>query len=297
MVSYDEFGLFHENAAEYDLPFEGPPRVRRETVPLPSGLSLSALRWGDGDPELVLVHGGAQNAHTWDTVALALDRPLLAIDLPGHGHSDHRPAHDYTPTSMAADVAVVIESLAPLAQAVIGMSLGGMTSICLAADHPHLVRRLGVVDVTPGTDHAKAEPIITFVDGPEEFDSFQAILERTVEFNPGRSETSLRRGILHNAKELPDGRWTWRYDRMRDWKVSGAAAPSFEDLWDKVDQVQVPITLWQGGAWSVISDDDVAEWMRRRPDTVHIVVDGAGHSIQGDKPLEMAALIEELLER
>ncbi|MEM9465399.1 MAG: alpha/beta hydrolase [Actinomycetota bacterium] len=297
MSTYDEFALFHENAAEYDLPFDRPPTVRRETVPLPSGLSISALRWGDEDPELVLVHGGAQNAHTWDTVALALGRPLLAVDLPGHGHSDHRPAHDYTPTSMAADVAVAVETLAPGAQAVVGMSLGGMTSICLAADHPHLVRRLGVVDVTPGTDHAKAEPIITFVDGPEEFDSFQTILDRTIEHNPGRSEASLRRGVLHNAKALPDGRWTWRYDRMRDWKVSGADAPSFQDLWGKVDLVRVPITLWQGGKWSVIGDEDVAEWMSRRPDTVHIVVDGAGHSIQGDRPLEMARLIEELLER
>ncbi len=296
VTTYDEFGLFHENAAEYDLPFE-PPTVRRETVALPSGLALSALVWGSGDPELVLLHGGAQNAHTWDTVALALGRSLVAIDLPGHGHSDHRPEHDYTPTSMAADVAVAVDALAPDAAAVVGMSLGGMTSICLAADHPDLVRRLGVVDVTPGTDHAKAEPIITFVDGPEEFDSFQAILDRTMEFNPGRSEASLRRGILHNAKEMPDGRWTWRYDRMRDWKVSGADAPSFGDLWGKVDLVRVPITLWQGGKWSVIGDEDVAEWMRRRPDTVHVGVDGAGHSIQGDKPLEMAAEIEALLAR
>ena len=28
-VDYDEFGLFHENAAEYGLPFGGPPTVRR----------------------------------------------------------------------------------------------------------------------------------------------------------------------------------------------------------------------------------------------------------------------------
>ena len=91
MVDYDEFGLFHENAEEYGLPWNGPPKVRRESVEVaPDGRRLSALIWGDDPPEIVLLHGGAQNAHTWDTVALALDRPLVAIDLPGHGHSDHR---------------------------------------------------------------------------------------------------------------------------------------------------------------------------------------------------------------
>ena len=114
----------------------------------------------------MLIHGGAQNAHTWDTVALALGRPLVAVDLPGHGQSDHRPAHNYGPASMVDDVAVAVAALAPRAGAVVGMSLGGLTAICLAADHPDLVRRLGVVDVTPGTDHKKAEPIIAFIDGP-----------------------------------------------------------------------------------------------------------------------------------
>ena len=296
-VEYDEFGLFHENASEYGLPYDGPPTVRRSPTELADGRRISSLVWGNDPAEVVLIHGGAQNAHTWDTVALALGRPLLAVDLPGHGHSDWRPGRDYWPHSMADDVAVAVRRLAPNAEAVVGMSLGGMTSICLAADHPELVRRLGVVDVTPGTDHEKAEPIIAFVDGPEYFADFDEILSRTIEFNPGRSEQSLRRGVLHNAYEMDDGQWTWRYDRMRDWKVSGDAAPSFDVLWDKVDKVQVPITLWQGGKWSVIGDEDVAEWMRRRPDTIHIVVDGAGHSIQGDKPMEMAGLIEDLLAR
>ena len=86
--TYDEFSLFHENAEEAGLPFTEPPVVRRESVEVAPGRAVSALVWGGGSPELVLLHGGGQNAHTWDTVALALDRPLLAVDLPGHGHSD-----------------------------------------------------------------------------------------------------------------------------------------------------------------------------------------------------------------
>ncbi len=292
---YDEFGLFHENAAEYDIDYPGPPVVRREYVKLPSGLHLSALVWGDSEPELVLIHGGAQNAHTWDTVALALGRPLVAVDMPGHGYSDHRPRHDYRPPSMAADVAVAMEALAPNAAALVGMSLGGMTAICVGADHPHLVPRLGIVDVTPGTDHDKAEPIISFIDGPEYFDNFDAILERTIKHNPTRSVSSLRRGVLHNAHEMPDGRWTWNYDRMRDWKMWDGEAPTFDDMWDKVDRLTMPLALWQGGAFSVVGDEDVQQWKRRAPHSDHVVVEGAGHSIQGDRPLELVALIEDLL--
>ena len=78
------------------------------------GRNLSALVWQPDKPaELVLLHGGAQNAHTWDTVALALDRPLVAIDLPGHGHSDWRDDGDYQPQNMADDVATAIRAWAP----------------------------------------------------------------------------------------------------------------------------------------------------------------------------------------
>ena len=63
----------------------------------------------------MLLHGGGQNAHTWDTVALALGVPLVAIDLPGHGHSDG-PAPGGNSATNADDVATVIEALAPEAR-------------------------------------------------------------------------------------------------------------------------------------------------------------------------------------
>src|SRR6187431_1918477 len=127
-IAYDELGLFHENAEEYGLPYDGPPVVRRTEVEVDRDRRLSALVWGEGPAELVLVHGGAQNAHTWDTVALALGRPLVAVDLPGHGHSDGGRNGSLDVASNAVDVAEVIRSLAPDARAVVGMSLGGLTS-------------------------------------------------------------------------------------------------------------------------------------------------------------------------
>ncbi|MET0737433.1 MAG: alpha/beta hydrolase [Acidimicrobiales bacterium] len=292
--AYDEFGLFQDNAEEVGLPWSGPPTVERVSVAVDGERRVSALLWGTGPPEIVFIHGGAQNAHTWDTVALALDQPLLAVDLPGHGHSDWREDHSYWPPHLADDVAVVVRELAPTAELVVGMSLGGLTAICLAAQHPELVRRLAIVDVTPGVDHAKAEPIVTFVSGPETFASFQEILDRTVEFNPTRSVSSLRRGILHNAKENPDGSWTWRWDAMREWNFPEGEMPDFDSLWDKVDQITAPILFLRGGAaGSVVGDEDQAELVRRQPTTQVEVVADAGHSLQGDQPVELARLLSQ----
>ena len=64
MIEYDEFGLFHENAEEFGLAYDGPPVVRREFVAVDDTRRLSALVWGAAPPEFVLLHGGGQNAHT-----------------------------------------------------------------------------------------------------------------------------------------------------------------------------------------------------------------------------------------
>jgi pimeloyl-ACP methyl ester carboxylesterase len=294
--AYDEFGMFRDNAEEVGLAWNGPPTVERVSVAVDGERRLSALRWGTGEPEIVLLHGGAQNAHTWDTVALALDRPLVAIDLPGHGHSDWREDHSYWPAHLADDVAVAVRELAPSAELVVGMSLGGITAFCLASRHPELVRRLAIVDVTPGVDHAKAEPIVAFVSGPERFESFDEILKRTIEFNPTRTESSLRRGVLHNARENPDGSWTWRWDPMREWNFPEGEEVDFGSLWDEVDRVSAPILLLRGGApGTVVGDEDVEELLRRQPTAQVVTVDGAGHSIQGDQPLELARLLADFL--
>ena len=116
MVLYDEFSMFHENASEFGLPYDGPPVVRRERADLADGRHISALVWGDSPAELVFLHGGAQNAHTWDTVALALGRPLVCLDLPGHGHSGAG-AGSTDVFGNAGDIAAAVQALAPEASA------------------------------------------------------------------------------------------------------------------------------------------------------------------------------------
>ena len=293
-VPYDEFSLFHENIAEYSLTASAQPQVQRIAHQLGDGRTVSALKWGSAEPQMVFVHGGSQNAHTWDTVLLDLGVPALAIDLPGHGHSSWRDDAMYSPHSMAVDIAEVIALHAASAKVVVGMSLGGLTSLALAGHAPHLVQELVLVDITPGVNGDKAEAILDFVNGPQAFASFDDLLKRTIEHNPTRTIESLRRGILHNAKQLDDGSWQWRYDRrshIRSENSEPISGDALGKLWDLIGTLSCPLTLLRGGTSPVVDDADVAELKRRQGRADVLVIDGAGHSIQGDKPRELAAFL------
>ena len=297
---YDEFGLLHENAAEWDIPFERQTVVSRASCTLPTGQTLSYLRWGEADPELVFLHGGAQNAHTWDTVMLALGRPAVAIDLPGHGHSDRRDDRNYGPWQNAEAVAAVMESVAPTARCVIGMSLGGATTIRLAAQRPDLCRRAVLVDVTPQINDPSRQlttaerGTVSLIVGPPVYETFEEMADAAVALSPYRAASGVRRGVRHNARRLDDGRWTWRYDLFGPPPGEETAGPGWVDftsLWEDVSAITVPVLFVRGGLSPFVRDEDIAEMQRRLPSLEVVMVDGAGHAVQSDRPLVLADLI------
>ncbi|MFC7674200.1 alpha/beta fold hydrolase [Mycolicibacterium sp. GCM10028919] len=288
LLTLDEFGLLSENAeqigAEAIMPVE-----RIESGP------ISALRWGGDSPAIVFLHGGGQNAHTWDTVILGLGLPALAIDLPGHGRSAWREDGDYGPKLNAETLRPILRDWAPAPRLVVGMSLGGLTALRLAATEPALVPELVLVDVTPSAPERHEEMTkaqlgaVALVKGDRTFDSFEAMLDVTVAAAPNRDRKSLRRGVFHNTKQLGDGTWTWRYDSFR--KGDG-----FEGLWDDVPSITMPTTLVRGANSFFVNDEDAEAFANGAPGfkTTHVVPD-AGHSVQGDQPKALVDILRGVL--
>jgi pimeloyl-ACP methyl ester carboxylesterase len=295
---YDEFGMLGQNADEAGLVLDPAPAVTRRTFTVAPGQAVSAIAWGDAEPELVLLHGGGQNAHTWDTLVLALGRPVLAIDLPGHGHSDRRPDRDYGPWRNAEAVASVMDQAAPRAAGVVGMSLGGVTTIRLAATRPDLVRRAVIVDVSPQTGDSFAamsqadRGAVALVSGPPVYDSFEVMAEAAVAASPRRPRSAVERGVRHNSVRLPDGRWTWRYDLFGE---RPAGVTDFTALWEDVSAITAPVMLVRGGDSKFVADDHVAQFRSRLPGLRAAVVPDSGHAIQSDQPLALARLIQEFV--
>ena len=195
-----EFGTLTGVAAELGLDPAVIPQVSRRLAAAGPRQSCSVVRWGSAEPELVFLHGGGQNARTWDLVALDLGRPAIAVDLPGHGHSTWRADHDDGPATNAAAVAPVIDAHAPRAAAVVGMSLGGLTTIALAADRPDLVRRAVLVDVTPGSGQAarrmsrEQRGATALLDGLRTFGSLDEMAGLAIAASPRRPAAAVRRG-------------------------------------------------------------------------------------------------------
>jgi pimeloyl-ACP methyl ester carboxylesterase len=289
LLDVDEFALLPENAEQ--IGHTGPlPAVAR----VDSG-GISALKWGDGPPQVVFLHGGGQNAHTWDTVILGLGLPALAIDLPGHGRSAWREDGDYGPKLNAQTLRTVLREWAPDPRLVVGMSLGGLTALRLAATDSALVPELVLVDVTPSAPErheqmTKAQlGAVALVKGERNFPTFAAMLDVTVAAAPNRDRKSLRRGVFHNSKRLDDGTWTWRYDSFRK-------ADGFDSLWNDVPAITMPTTLVRGADSFFVNDDDAEAFAKGAPGfrRTHVVA-GSGHSVQGDQPRALVDILRGVL--
>lgn len=102
----------------------------------------------DASHTVVLVHGIGGSADDWGAqIPLLAERyHVLAVDLPGFGHSDGGSKH-YTPENYAAVLHHLVGLRARTPVLLVGHSLGGAVALHYAASYPDTVQRLVVADV------------------------------------------------------------------------------------------------------------------------------------------------------
>jgi pimeloyl-ACP methyl ester carboxylesterase len=123
--------------------------MRELEVSIP-GLRLSGLAWGEPDAQpLLMLHGWLDNAASFARLAPRLaDRfHVIALDLPGHGHSEHLPEGTvYQHVDYVRAVLAAAEALALPRFHLLGHSLGAGVATLVAVAAPERVRGLALIE-------------------------------------------------------------------------------------------------------------------------------------------------------
>lgn len=268
-----------------------------------AGLRLAASVGGpaEGQP-IVLLHGGGQTRHAWRHAAADLagaGRRVISLDLRGHGDSQWSPQADYSFDAFAADLRAVLATLDE-PPALVGASLGGLTSLLVAGEDPPVaLRALVLVDVVPRLEREGVMQIVRFMlahaDGFANLDEAAAAVAAYLPHRPRPESTA---GLRKNLREGDDGRLRWHWDPQL---LMGERVPDPEPAIPRFEaacgRVRVPTLLVRGARSEMVTEAGVQDFLRLIPDAEFVDVREAGHMVAGDDNDAFNAAVEGFLAR
>jgi len=263
-------------------------------------LRLHYLDWGGGGnrPSVVFLHGAGLTAHTWDVTCLELrdQHHCVAPDLRGHGDSSWDPDRDYSFDAIGRDIAALIEALKLNRPILVGHSMGGLAALGYAVHSDNPLAGIVLVDTVLRPSGQGGEQIRSFISATTEFDSVEEFVDLALQFNPRRDRSLLRFSLRHNLRELPDGRYTWKYDRRAVlWRDPVESEKFRASVAERIGVISCPILIVRGEESRLVTPEDAAALAASARAGDWKQVPGAGHTVQGDNPLGLVAILRDFL--
>ena len=266
-----------------------------------NGIRLHYMDWGGTGFPVIFLHGGGQTAHTWDMVAVQLRKQYrcIAVDQRNHGDSEKvaTSSNAYNRDAMREDVHGLVQALGLRKFAVVGMSMGGMNTLFYAAKYHEGLQAAVIIDVTPTQRFGGAARIVEMLQ-PVEYASFEAAIEASMKAAPGRDLARVRWGLVHALRQREDGKWVWKHQMgmnrppqngQPDEETRKRMLEIQERGWAEVGKIDCPLLVVHGSRSQVI-DTEMAERLAKAvKDGEAVTIEGAGHTVQGDKPVELTA--------
>ena len=256
-------------------------------------LRIHYLEWGtSGRQPLILLHGIARVAHTFDHLAPHFSKRyhVIAVDMRGHGDSGWDPKQAYLVEDYVRDIEALVEQLNLRDIVFWGNSTGGRVAQVFAGSHPELVAAVIVEDVGPERPSAISEGRGKRMAQEESgWASTDELLAKVGKDYPRTGAPLLEALVRHGSRQRADGRVIWK----RDPAINKGFVPT--ELWRFVQNIKAPIIYILGGGSTIVPAETQARLARTLPQAEIVTMPGLGHYPSEESPAEFLAIVERFL--
>jgi pimeloyl-ACP methyl ester carboxylesterase len=266
------------------------------------GQVLNTVELGEGGQAIVFVHGLSGSWPNWleQLPVLARDHRVLAVDLPGFGHSP-MPEGEVSISGYARLLEGLLRKREIDAAVVVGNSMGGFIGAELAISVPERVERLVLVSAAGLSTHnepraVRATPTLR---------RLERILAATTAWAASKSEEITRRPRLRAAVMNVVVRHPSRLPGpIAAEQVRGAGKPGFfgalqavldYDVRERLAEIACPTLIVWGEKDLLISARDADVFAELIADSRKVVFPDTGHMAMLERPQAFNALLEEFL--
>lgn len=262
-----------------------------------AGRPVNVIELGEG-PAIVFVHGLSGSWPNWleQLPVFALDHRVIAMDLPGFGHSP-MPAKTITISLYARVLDSLLETLQVSAATLVGNSMGGFVSTELAIAFPQRVERLVLVSAAGISTyrHRRVERIEPYLR------RVAPMLAAYAGWTAARSDWMSRRAGLRN---LSLGFVTRHPSRLpaplAAEQIRGAGKPGFMQalranidypIRERLPEIACPTLIVWGEEDKVIPVSDASVFEELIGDSRKVIFEDTGHMAMLERPAAFNELL------
>ena len=244
----------------------------------------------------VFVHGLMGFLNNWQRITsqLAETECCLTYDQRGHGKSFKQDS-GYDPEDYARDLKDLTDALGWDRFILVGHSMGGRNVLVFASLFPEKVEKLIIEDIGPHPSSAANGYYSNLLNSvPTPFTTREAAMDFFKNEFPAKVKTTEPPNVLASFLYAnlieKDGAWDWRFSK--NGILETVKAGHKEDRWHLVESLKVP-TLWmRGGESKELKIETFQKILASNPMIQGVEIEGAGHWIHSEKPLEFSQAVK-----
>ena len=255
-------------------------------------MELNYKSFGSG-PALIILHGLFGSLDNWQTLArqFAEHYSVFIVDQRNHGRSPHTDDH-FTYHLLAEDLYEFMDSQGIYEAHLLGHSMGGKTVMQFAAQHEDMIDKLVVADMGIRKNNRHHDTILATLD-TFPFAEIDSRKEADAWMAPRIPDFGVRQFLLKNLVRDHDSdnefRWKFNFEVLnRD----------YEEILEGLDAdypIQRPTLFIRGGASGYVKDEDFPDIQVVFPNAVLETVDGAGHWLHAENPVDFFNKVQHFL--